>query len=135
MAHFYLIPLAAIVSNLQQSEEKVQLYEVEIEQLKRDMIKMERTLQDDITSLTMKNSILGSLLEAINHHEGTESLAAPSLRSSSSSGSSARMDSATSSMPTRGEGVGLAAMDMDTEAFLSRHISRLPSDIQVGEAL
>lgn len=135
MAHSYLIPLAAIVSGLHESEEKVQSYEARIEQLKGDMIKMERTLQDDINSLTMKNSILSSLLEAINHHEGTESLAAPSLRGSSSgSSSSPRMDSASNSTPSRvAEGSGLTSVDMDTEAFLSRHISRLPTDIQVGE--
>lgn len=115
-----------LVRSLQESEEKVQSHETEIGRLRSDMLKMERTLQDDINSLTMKNSILGSLLEAINHHEGTESLAAPSLRGSGS----ARMDSTTNSLSTGSGAASLAAVD-DTEAFISRHISRLPSDIQV----
>jgi len=63
----YLVAL--LVNNLQQSEEKILTYESEICHLRHDMVRMERSLQDDINSLTMKNSILKSLLEAINQHE------------------------------------------------------------------
>lgn len=101
-------------------------YEKEISRLRNDMFRMERDLQDDINSLTMKNSILRSLLEAINHHEG---------------GDNSRRSNNIDAQPSAGTGVTMnsddantdsAVAQLDTDSLISRHISRLPHEIQVS---
>lgn len=111
----------SLVNDLQHSEEKILTYENEISSLRDDMSKMECNLQDDINSLSMKNSILRSLLEAINQHEGPES--------SSTASSSAASVSNKQSSSDRAD----MELEVEHDSLIAGHISRLPQDIQVSE--
>lgn len=114
----------SLVNDLQHSEEKILTYEDEIASLRNDMFKMENNLQDDINSLTMKNSILRSLLEAINQHEGVGS---SSTVSSSNAGSVSNRQT-----NSRVDKVDME-LDVEHDSLIAGHISRLPKDIQVSK--
>lgn len=87
---------------------------------------MERNLQDDITSLTMKNSILRQLLEVISEHEGDDKTFG-SKESHKQSTQQKRSNLCNSNdSPTQ-----LATSDLGSDSVIAKHINRLPHDIQV----
>jgi len=91
------------------------------------MCKMENSLKGDINKLTMKNTILRSLLEAINEHEGETTNASDSSETNASNSNDATGSSVTpSSMEP-------AHYDVSNDNLVTQHMSRLPLDLQVNK--
>lgn len=123
--------IAKLVSSLSDSEQKILTYETEIAILRGDMFKMERNLQDDINSLTMKNSLLRSLLEAINEHgenhkDGENSEQSATDLSTTSAASNHKMAEDRSNTQLTHHN------DISNDSVITTHINRLPQEIQVG---
>lgn len=94
---------------------------------------MERNLQDDINSLTLKNTILRQLLDVISEHEGEDKpasgkepqLQSPRLRRLKTSNNNETAGSAATEP-------ALANSDLGSDSVIAKHINRLPHDIQVS---
>ena len=125
------------MNNLTESEQKILTYETEIALLRSDMYKMERNLQDDINSLTMKNNLLRSLLEAINDHEESEGSGSSQTNVSNRGDRKHRRSSSTATSAARTmeedkrEQQLATHNEISNDSMIAKHINRLPQEIQV----
>lgn len=113
-----------MANSVYESEKKILVYEEEIGALRRETQAMERDLQQDISSLTTRNCILRSLLEAISEHEG---------------GTEAPQGGATEQLQETVPDINGSSLseksELEEDSVIAKHIYRLPQELQVGEII